>query len=231
MQRILLAEADDHTLSARGDQLLLDGYEPIAARSAAHTRHLLAREQPEALILGPLDSRAHSLALLRALRAGEIPDGDARLPVLSIGADNDHDAVRHYQAGADIALPSAASPLLIKQGLEALTARLVGEHQRTRRLRVGGLQIDCDARIARIGDTPIKLTRLEFDLLQTLASQPRQVFTRAQLYKEIWGYDEPTKAMTRAVDAQAFRLRQQLRDHGAEGLVHTIRGVGYRLGR
>ena len=53
----------------------------------------------------PSTPPAKTLALMRELRAGQIPGSDTRLPVLTIGADTDHVAVRHYQAGADIALP------------------------------------------------------------------------------------------------------------------------------
>lgn len=110
MRNVLIAEADDLTLRARGDELLLDGYEVIAAQTDHAARTKLAEPIAHALILGALQSPAHSLRLLRDLRAGDIPGADTHLPVLSTGADNDHQAVRHYQAGSDIALPSSASP-------------------------------------------------------------------------------------------------------------------------
>ena len=231
MRQILIAEADDHTLGARGDELLIDGYEPIAASTSQHTRAQLAYGTPDALILGQLETPSETFSVLRELRAGKIPRADSRLPVLTIGADNDQAAVRHYQSGADIALPSSASPLLVKQGLEALATRVAGEQQRTRVLRVGSLTIDCDARTATIDQTRLMLSRLEFDLLQTLASQPRRVFTREQLYKDVWGYDPLTASMSRTVDSHAHRLRKNLRDHGAEEMVQNVWGIGYRLTR
>lgn len=230
MQNILIVEADDHALRARGDELLLDGYEPQTAQAAHQARLRLAEGTPDALILGALETPAASLVLLRELRAGEIPRADPRLPVLSIGADTDHAAVRHYHAGADIALPAAASPLLVKGALEALAARAGGEQQRTRTLRVGSLTVDCDARVAAVDGTPVPLSRLDFDLLQTLASQPRRAHTRAELVKEVWGY-EPDSSASRTLDSHTARLRQRLRAAGAEPLIHTVRGVGFRLTR
>ena len=130
-----------------------------------------------------------SIGLLRDLRAGAIPRTDSKLPVLVVGADDDSAAVRYYRAGADVALPTRSSPLLVTAGLEALARRTAGEQERRRMLRVGSLTVDCDARVAEIDHRPVKLSRLEFDLLQTLATQPRKTFTRAELTRQVWGYD------------------------------------------
>lgn len=231
MHSILVVEADDHALSGRGDELLLDGYEVLPARTAHQAQNKLTESQPDALVLGALDSPVASLALLRQLRGGEISRADPRLPVLAIGADSDHGAARFYQAGADIALPSTASPLLIKGALDALAARAAGEQQRRRVLRSGGLSVDCDARVASIDATPIPLTRLEFDLLQTLAGQPQRTFTKAQLTQDVWGYDPAVAGVSRTVDSHAARLRTKLRAAGPDDLMQTVRGVGYRLTR
>jgi len=230
MRSVLIVEGDDHALRARGDELLLDGYDVLAARTEHQAKNKLAESRPDALVLGALDSPAPSLALLRELRAGEISRADPRLPVLAIGADTDPTAVRYYQAGADIALPSTASPLLIKGALDALAARAADEQQRRRVLRCGGLSVDCDARVASIDATPVALTRLEFDLLQTLAGQPQRTFTKAQLTQDVWGYD-PAAGVSRTVDSHAARLRTTLRAAGPDPLVQTVRGVGYRLTR
>jgi DNA-binding response OmpR family regulator len=226
MRDILIIEADEHTLRIRGDELLLDGYEVIAAQTDAAARNSLANGAPDALILGTLEAPAVSLQLLRDLRAGEIPRADSRLPVLSTGADNDHQTVRHYQAGVDIALPSTASPLLIAAGLKSLAQRQGSRRRRI--LRTGSLTVDCDARTATIDDHPVALARLEFDLLQTLARQPHTTLSRHQLALAVWGDDV---ARGRTIDTHVTRLRQKLRAAGAEPLVQNVRGVGYRLAR
>ncbi len=224
MRNVLVAESDDVTLRARGDELLLDGYEVLTAQTDTHARAQLVDSTPDALILGTLQTAAQSLQLLRDLRAGEIPRADSYLPVLSTGADSDPQTVRHYQAGTDIALPSTSSPLLIAAGLNVLARR----HDQPRRkiLRTGSLTVDCDARIASIDQKPVPLTRLEFDLLQTLARQPHIAHTRQQLAETVWG---DNIARGRTIDSHAARLRQKLHAAGAEPLIQTVRGVGYSL--
>jgi DNA-binding response OmpR family regulator len=110
-------------------------------------------------------------------------------------------------------------------------ARRTGGEQRRQVARVGSLTVDCDARTAEVDSRAVTLTRLEFDLLQTLASQPRKTFTRQELTREVWGYDPHAAGPSRTLDTHAHRLRQKLEQAGAEPMVPTVRGVGWRLTR
>jgi DNA-binding response OmpR family regulator len=230
MHIVLVVEADDHALRERADELLLDGYEVLASKTDRDARRTLSNPAIDAVVLGRLESPVVCLALLRDLRASAIADADPRLPVLVLGADSDHKATRLYQAGADISLPTTASPLLIKGALEALTTRTEAAALRRRMLRIGQLLIDVDAREVSIGEEPVSLTRLEFDLLQTLAAEPHRTFNRSELTEQVWGYDPAAAGASRTLDSHAVRLRKKLADAGAPGLVRTVRGVGYRLG-
>ena len=230
MRSVVIVEADDRLLREHADQLLMDGYDVHAASTAQAARIKLA-EAPDALVLCSAGTPPESIGLLRELRSGEIARTDSTLPVLVVGADDDSAAVRYYRAGADIALPAHSSPLLVAAGLEALARRTAGEQERRRMLRVGSLTVDCDARVARVDDRQVNLSRLEFDLLQTLAGQPHKAFTRAELTREVWGYDPAAAGPSRTVDTHAARLRQKLEQAGAEPLVQNVRGVGWRLTR
>jgi DNA-binding response OmpR family regulator len=77
----------------------------------------------------------------------------------------------------------------------------------------------------------VKLTRLEFDLLATLATEPRRTFTRAELTGAVWDYDPRAAGPSRTVHSHVHRLRQKLEQAGAESMVQTVRGVGWRLTR
>jgi DNA-binding response OmpR family regulator len=222
---VLLVETDELELHERTEQLLMDGYAVDSVSAIDQARVRLA-DGPDALVLS---SGPKTIGLLRDLRAGEIPRADSRLPVLAVGVDDDSAAVRCYRAGADIALPSESSGLLVAAGLEALTRRAGA--QETRVVRVGSLTVDRDARIAQVENRALKLTRLEFDLLATLASDPRKTFTRVELTRKVWDYDPQAAGPSRTVDSHAHRLRQKLEQAGAEQMVQTVRGVGWRLTR
>jgi DNA-binding response OmpR family regulator len=126
-------------------------------------------------------------------------------------------------------LPSESSGLLVAAGLEALVRRAGAPQPRV--VRVGSLTVDQDARVAEFAGRAVKLTRLEFDLLATLASEPRRIFTRGELTREVWEYDADVAGPSRTVDCHAQRLRQKLEQAGAESMVQTVRGVGWRLTR
>jgi DNA-binding response OmpR family regulator len=230
MRSVLIVEADERLLAERAEQLLMDGYD-VDAVGTVKAAQIKLGEHPDALVLCNAGSPPETIALLRQLRAGEVARADSRLPVLMVGADDDSAAVRYYRAGADLALPSHSSPLLVAAGLEALARRAPGERQRSQILRVGGLTVDCDARVAEVNHRAVKLSRLEFDLLQTLATQPRKTFTRAELTRQVWGYDPQAAGPSRTLDTHTHRLRHKLEQAGAESMVQTVRGVGWRLNR
>jgi DNA-binding response OmpR family regulator len=85
-----------------------------------------------------------------------------------------------------------------------------------------GVRIRARERTVLSGGHRVDLTRREFDLLLHLAKHPRQVFTRAQLLRAIWG---DALSGDRTVDVHVARLRRKL----AVPLLETVRGVGYRL--
>ena len=72
------------------------------------------------------------------------------------------------------------------------------------------------------------LTRREFGLLAALAQHPGWVYTREHLLLEVWGIDAD-RIETRLVDQHVANLRRKLAAAGADGVVQTVRGLGYRL--
>ena len=225
--RVLIAETDQQLARERAQQLRMEGHQAAVALGA-HAAGMHLADLPDVLVLCQLDTPVRTIALLRALRAGEIPRSDSSVPVLLVGADSDEDAIRYYRAGADLALPSGSSPLLIAAALDALALRAQGSRP-PRVLRVGALSIDRHARTAHIDDHALSLTRLEFDTLSTLAGQPGRAFSRAELTETVWGYENPPGLRSRTVDSTMHRLRRKLEDAGAGPAPHNVRGIGWRL--
>ena len=94
--------------------------------------------------------------------------------------------------------------------------------------RFGSVQVDPDAREVRKGDEPVRLTFKEFELLLTLMSSPRRVFTRDELMDRVWGYRAALETGTLSVHVR--RLRKKLEDDAAQPrYLQTVWGVGYRF--
>jgi DNA-binding response OmpR family regulator len=88
--------------------------------------------------------------------------------------------------------------------------------------------VDRRSRQVRVRGASVSLAGREFDLVARLASDPRRVFTKDELLRDVWGYRG--RLVTRTVDSHASRLRRKLSAAGAElPYVINVWGRGYRL--
>lgn len=93
-------------------------------------------------------------------------------------------------------------------------------------VEIGAMRIDLPAREVVVDDQPVQLTKIEFDLLATLASRPGMVFTRQVLLEAVWGID--WVGDDHLVSVHIANLRKKI-DRDGTDRVTTVRGVGYRL--
>ena len=100
------------------------------------------------------------------------------------------------------------------------------DDRRSGPIRIGDLSIDVSQRRVEVDGAEVTLANKEYELLLMLASNPRRVFTKAELLREVWGYR--TTSRTRTLDSHASRLRRKLDPKGARFIVNCW-GVGYRL--
>lgn len=147
-------------------------------------------------------------------------------PVLMLTArDAVADRVGGLDAGADdyLVKPFAFAELLAR--LRALARRPPAALEPI--LTAGEIRLDPATRRVWRGDEEIELTRWEFAVLDYLMRNPGRVLTRAMIVDRVWDYDFPNS--TNVVDVHVGAIRRKLGDSAAEGLIQTVRGVGYRL--
>jgi two-component system, OmpR family, response regulator len=169
-----------------------------------------------------LPHQVDGLSILSHLRAlGK------KTPVLVLSALSALDErVRGLKAGGDdyLAKPFAFSELAARA--EALVRRSrVGPEVRV--LELGDLRLDLVSRKAERGGRGIALQAREFRLLAYLMANAGQVVTRAMLLQAVWDYQFDPQ--TNVIDVQVSRLRGKLDAGGGRPLIHTVRGVGYRM--
>ncbi|WP_138442181.1 winged helix-turn-helix transcriptional regulator [Sinomonas susongensis] len=146
-------------------------------------------------------------------------------PLLLILTEGGMAAVSSAWAVDDIVLESAG-PAEIEARIRLAMTRSAKAEEPETEIRAAGVVIDEASYTARVNGEALNLTFKEFELLKYLAQHPGRVFTRQQLLTEVWGYDY--YGGTRTVDVHVRRLRAKLGpDH--EGLIGTVRNVGYRL--
>jgi DNA-binding response OmpR family regulator len=147
-------------------------------------------------------------------------------PVLLLTAcDTLEDRIKGLDAGADdyLVKPFAFSELLAR--IRALLRR--PPLQLDAVLQVGTLQMDTLRREVLRSGRAIALSPREFALLEYLMRHTDQVLTRTQLVEHVWNFDFPGDF--KVVDVYIGYLRRKLERDGNSGLIHTVRGVGYRL--
>jgi DNA-binding response OmpR family regulator len=209
---VLVIHGDPIVREFLADNLAADNYTVLCAGDAARAhRHL--ESDPHAIVLGPLNNGTGSLRLLRELVAA-----DAGARILMLGADdNDLAAVRSLEAGADDYMRSPFS----YPELRARVNRLVRIRERRRgRMQIGTLSIDLASRETSVDGREVELSRLEFRLLTTLASDPARVFGKEELLEAVWGQHAHAGQPRLPAAAQARRRRS-----AAHGLQH----LGCRL--
>jgi DNA-binding response OmpR family regulator len=188
----------------------------------AEASALLSAPPADALLVDGRRDLAHVRALTRLIRQTGVD-----CPVILITTEGGLAAV-NAEWGIDDFLIDVAGPAEVEARLRLAIGRsaVAEEVESDGEMRLGDLTIDESAYSARLRNRSLDLTFKEFELLRFLATHSGRVFTRAQLLQEVWGYDY--YGGTRTVDVHVRRLRAKL---GAEheGLIGTVRNVGYRF--
>ena len=229
---ILIVEDDDRIadflcrgLRAEGHrvQRAADGPTGLAlARDAAREQH--PQEGATVLVLDLMLPGLSGLEICQALRSAQVG-----LPILMLTAQGSlEDRVNGLRLGADdyLCKPFDFEELLAR--LEALARR--GREWRPAapaRLCVGDLELDRDRMQASRGGQLLPLTARELALLELLMSAPGRLFSRERILANVWGTSEDP--LTNVVDVYIRRLRARIDREGAPALIHTVRGLGYRL--
>lgn len=149
-------------------------------------------------------------------------------PVLMLTArDEVDDRVTGLDAGADdyLSKPFAFKELLAR--IRALTRRTAPQATPTTVLKFDDLELDTVAHQAKRRQRHIELTAKEYALLEYLMRHPRQALSRTLIRESIWGYDY--YGASNVVDVYVGHLRRKLEAKGEPPLIHTVRGVGYKI--
>src|ERR687892_353394 len=157
---------------------------------------------------------------------------ESDVPIVMLTARSDPiDVVTGLELGADDYLTKPFDMPVLVARARAVLRRTTGEGPESQAVRrVGHLEVDPSAFVARRDEVALRLTATEFRLLAALARRPGQVFTREVLLETVWGYDY--LGDSRLVDVAVQRLRAKVEpDPTRPRLITTVRGVGYRLER
>jgi two-component system response regulator AdeR len=152
--------------------------------------------------------------------------------IMATALGEDLEKLTALKMGADDYVVKPFNPLEVVARAKAVLRRTAGREGATQILRVGQLEVDMSAHVARIVDQNdasgiLELTLTEFRILAHMARSPKRTFARSEILDACLPSDGD--ALERTVDSPVSRLRRNLEDHGAAGCLDGVRGVGYRL--
>ena len=196
------------------------GFEVRSAPDGPAGLDLIREWEPHVILLDVMMPKIDGISILPRYRSA------TQAPILVVSAKGGTaDRVLGLRSGADQYIPKPFEmPELIARLRSALRRPVLDKPER---ITHADLTIDLRARSVQRGDRTIELTRREFDLLVTLAREPRRVFTKDQLIFSVWG-DEATVTQN-ALETYVSYIRSKIDSPGAEPLIATVRGVGYRF--
>jgi two-component system phosphate regulon response regulator PhoB len=223
MPQILVVEDDRGIQEMLAMALTAAGFEIAQSYSAEQALEAIKQQLPDLVLLDWMLPKLSGLALLRQLRT----DRRTRaLPIIMVTArDEEPDKLAGLEDGADDYLTKPFSTKELIARIKALLRRRKPEGAGDL-LAAGRVTLDPVSYRVTIDANPVDLGPTEFKLLQFFLANPDRVFTRDQVLDRVWG--DHRFIEQRTVDVYIRRLRTALRAHGAEELIETVRGVGYR---
>ena len=220
----LVVDDEPPLVSLVGAYLEREGFSVSTAADGEEALRLARERPPDVVVLDLMLPGIDGIEVCRRIRTFS----DAYIVMLTARAE-EVDKIVGLSTGADDYVTKPFSPGELVARIRAMLRRPRGGPATAEARRLGDLVIDPLAREVTRDGRPIALTRLEFDLLDSLSERPHVAFTRRQLLERVWGPnwfgDE------HVVDVHVANLRRKLGDDpGAPRYVLTLRGVGYRLG-
>ena len=227
MSRILIIEDEEAIADLEKDYLELSGFEvEICNRGDTGLTRAL-NEEFDLIILDLMLPEVDGFDICRQVRQ------EKNTPIIMVSAKKDDiDKIRGLGLGADDYMTKPFSPSELVARVKAHLARydrLTGSAvEKNKIIEIRGLRIDTTARRVWVNDVEKTFTTKEFDLLTFLASHPNHVYTKEELFREIWDMESIGDIATVTVHIKKIREKVEV-DTSNPQYIETIWGVGYRF--
>jgi len=229
--KVLIVEDDRTLLDVLQYNLAKEGYDVLTATDGAAGLETARSGQPDLVILDVMLPKIDGYEVCRILRR------ETTVPIMMLTAKTEEtDRVVGLEVGADDYVTKPFSMRELMARVRAMLRRtemmkkeaLASAGTPAPCLKVGEFEIDTTRHRISRGGVPVELSRMEFALLEFLARNQGQVFSRDNLLARVWGYD--FAGDTRTVDVHVSWLRRKIESDPAhpKHLV-TVRGVGYKF--
>nr|YP_009873570.1 ompR [Isochrysis galbana]QKW88453.1 ompR [Isochrysis galbana] len=226
-EKILVVDDELNIRQILETRLKIRGYEVIVACNGEEALTLFHKEQPDLVILDIMLPKIDGYTVCSELRK------KSSVPIIMLTARGDiSDRVMGLEFGADDYVIKPFSPKELEARIRSILRRIEKindqNSSKTYFLQIGNLTINMQSRQVFKNNKRVRLTEMEFTLLELLVRKAGERLSRAYILDSVWGYTPERYLDTRVVDVHISRLRSKLEeDPGKPDLILTARGTGY----
>lgn len=225
-EKILIVEDEVEIAELVRDYLLAEGLEPILGHDGEVGLTLYKAHKPDLAILDIMVPNLDGMELCRMIR------NDSNIPIIMLSAkQTDIDKILSLGLGADDYVTKPFSPRELVARVKAQLRRytqLSSTSIKDNILTYDELEIHEKNYYVTLSHNAISLSAKEFEVLKLLASNPMQVFTREQIFDQVWGYHEYGDINTVTVHIKKIREKIEV-DPSKPQFIKTVWGVGYKF--
>ena len=227
MSKILIIEDEEAIADLEKDYLELSGFEVKICNTGDEGLQTALREEFDLIVLDLMLPGLDGFEVCKRVRE------EKNIPIIMVSAKKeDIDKIRGLGMGADDYMTKPFSPSELVARVKAHLARydrLVGSSNKNNDIiEIRGIRIDKTARRVMVDGEEKAFTGKEFDLLTFLAEHPNHVYTKEELFREIWDMDSIGDIATVTVHIKKIREKIEF-DSAKPQYIETIWGVGYRF--
>lgn len=227
-ETILIVDDEINLLRILETRLTMNGYSIYSASDGEEALKVFKQISPDLVILDVMMPKLDGYGVCQEIRK----DSDA--PIIMLTALSDvSDRITGLELGADDYITKPFSPKELEARIRSVLRRVdkVNLHQGVPHsgiVMLAGIRIDLNKRQVFKENERVRLTGMEFSLLELLLSKAGEPFSRSSILQDVWGYTPERHVDTRVVDVHISRLRAKLEDDPSNpDLILTARGTGY----
>ena len=227
--RILIADDEPDILEFVCYNLIKEGYNVSTARNGLEVLEQAKKIHPHLILLDIMMPEMDGVEVCRELRA--MPEFKETLIAFLTARSEDYSQIVGFEVGGDDYIAKPIRPRVLLSRIAALLRRVsepsaaTENTKSTKIIEIGDLRIDREQYLVfKEGESePFIFAKKEFELLFLLATKPNKVFTREEIFSQVWGSD--VIVGNRTIDVHIRKIREKI----GENYIKTIKGIGYKF--
>jgi two-component system alkaline phosphatase synthesis response regulator PhoP len=220
-KKILLVDDEPDILEFLSYNLKKENFEVSTAKNGKEAICLAQKINPDVIVLDVMMPEMDGIETCYELR--KINSLKHTLIIFLTARGEDYSQIAGFSAGADDYITKPISPKLFITKVNAILKRS-GTSAKEEKIKNSGLIIDREKFVVIKGKQTFSLPKKEFQLLELLHSKPGKVFTRQEIFDEVWGED--VVVGDRTIDVHIRKIRERL---NLDNAIKTVKGVGYKF--